>query len=108
MEFLPGQSLWDGLSAGRCYPTAGSRNFIHRGFVGDPAQSSLLNGRREAVGRQDLRRLRILDHRLGGKDSARLGETLDARRHVDGLAEIILPIVKRHREAGTLVNADLE
>ena len=50
----------------------------------------------------------MLDHRLGGEDRAGVGEALHPRRDVDGLAEVVEPVVERDREARPLVNADLD
>ena len=52
--------------------------------------------------------LRVVDDSAGGEDRLRIGEPLHARRDVDRLAEIVLPLVQRHRDAGPLVHADLE
>ena len=50
----------------------------------------------------------MLDHGFGREDRARRGKALDARGDVHRLAEIVLPVVERHREARPLVDADLE
>ena len=49
-----------------------------------------------------------VDHRPGDVDLLRGRQALNPRRDVDGLAEIILPLVEHHRETRPFVNADLD
>src|SRR6266536_1131709 len=85
-----------------------SGDFIDHEIVGDAPQGCALGNRLESTAFEDRRGLRMLDHSLSGKDRARGGEPLYTRRDVYRLAEIILPVVERHGEAGALVDADLE
>src|SRR5215472_6769706 len=87
---------------------AGSGNLIDRKLLGDAAQRTLLRYRTEPAGREQCRGLRVLDHRPGRQDRARVGQALHARRDVYGSAEIILPVVEHDRQAGALMNADFE
>ena len=54
------------------------------------------------------RRAGMIDDGPGRIDRPRVREPLHARRDVDGLSEIILPVVEHDREAGPLMDADLE
>ena len=85
-----------------------SRDLVDRQRGGDPAQGVALPHRREAAGLEQPGRLEVLDHRAGREDGARGGEPLHARGDVHGLAEVVLALVERDREAGPLVDADLE
>ena len=48
------------------------------------------------------------DHRAGDVDLLRGRQALHAGGDIDGLAEIILPLVEHHRQAWAFVDADLD
>ena len=50
----------------------------------------------------------MVDDRPGRQDRTRVGQTLHARRDIDGTAEIVLAVVENDGEARPLVDADLE
>src|SRR5664279_1858381 len=92
----------------RWEPSSASGDFVNLDALGHAFQRLALEGRHEPVlGEQRGRRL-VLDHRLGGVNRTVDRQVLHARGDVDGLSEIILPIVEIYGEAGAFVDADLE
>src|SRR5450631_699380 len=91
-----------------CYVLAISGNLINHDLVGYAAQRRLLlNGRNRRLVQDGGYRGRV-DHRPRDVDRVRGRQALDPCRDVDGLAEIILPLVEHDREARTFMDADLD
>src|SRR5215472_18697354 len=90
-------------SAGEGKKRAPLRNLVDRHLVGDAAQGRAAELGGEAAGLEQGRGFGILDHLLGHQDRARGRERLHPRGDVDGLAEIILAVVERDGEAGSLM-----
>src|SRR5258706_13611768 len=93
--------------------SAPSRNdasgyFIDDDLVGDAAQRGLLLNRRDRLLVQDGGDRRRLDHRPGDVNLLRGRQALNPCRDIDGLAEIILPLVEHDGETRTLMNPDLD
>src|SRR5262249_18906 len=76
-----------------------SSDLVDRHLARDAAQCYAPERRLYPAVLQQGRRLRVLDHRFRHHDRARGCEALDARGDIDGLAEIVLLVVKRDREA---------
>src|SRR5271166_335759 len=76
-----------------------SLNFIDDDFVGNPAQRRLFLDRPDRLLVQDRGDTGRLDHRPCDVDRLRGRKALDAGRDVDGLPEIVLPLVEHDREA---------
>src|SRR5580704_18581932 len=85
-----------------------SGNLVDRHFLGDATQRTLMRDRFELAGFEQLARSGMFDDRSGRQDRTRVGQTLHARRDIDGAAEIVLAVVENDGEARSLVNADLE
>src|SRR2546421_10584740 len=86
----------------------GSGYFVHHDLVGDAAQRRLLLNRPNRFLVQDGSHCGSFDHRPGDVDFLRDRQALNPRGNVDGLAEIILPLVEHHGEARTFMDADLD
>src|SRR5262249_29415348 len=82
----------------------GSRDLVDRHFGSDAAQGYAPERRLEPIVLQQSRGLRVLDHRFRHHDRARGREALDARSDIDGLAEIVLLVIERDREARSLMD----
>jgi len=83
---------------------AAFKEFERPPFVGDAAQCRGLLGQLELAGFQDLRDLRIFHHRFCREDRAGIGKALDMCGDIDGLAEVVEPVVEGDREARSRVN----
>src|ERR1700761_6795660 len=68
-------------------------------LTGDPFESRQLVRADEAQPGYHLSRARRVAHRIGAHDLARVGDPLDARRDVHGLAEVVEALVQVHRDA---------
>src|SRR5512132_1453185 len=66
------------------------RDFVDRDALVDAAQRVLAGHGPQAAAGEQRRGVGMLDDGAGRVDRARIGEALDARGDVDGLAEIIL------------------
>jgi hypothetical protein len=76
--------------------------------VRDASQFGWAFDRGNATAREYCRGALVHDDRLGRKDSLSVGKILNTQGDVDRLAEVVLPVVQRHREAWPLVDADLQ
>src|SRR5580704_2034903 len=102
---LPLGNLWAGDPAKVCHP---SGNLVDHDLVGDAAQRGLLLNRRDRFLVEHFGNARRIDHRASDMDRLRGRQALHPGCDVDSLAEIILPFVEHDREAGTLMDADLD
>src|SRR5258708_2042614 len=85
-----------------------SRYLVHHHLVGNAAQRRLFLDRLDGLPRQDRGQRRRIDDRAGDVDLLRGRQALHPGCDIDGLAEIILPLVEHHRQARALVDSDLD
>src|ERR1700722_1970898 len=95
-------------SGGAHYVSAISGNLVDDDLVGNAAQRRLFLNRRDRRLVQDRGHRGRVDHGSGDVDRLRGRQALNARGNVDGLAEIILPLVEHHRETRAFMDADLD
>src|SRR6185436_2505103 len=88
--------------------TSLSRYLVHHHLVGDAAQCRFLLDRPESRFLQNGGDRRGIDHRRSDVDLLRGRQALHACSDIDGLAEVILPLVQHYREAWALMAADLD
>src|SRR5215475_2735753 len=84
------------------------RYFVHHHLVGDAAQRGVLLDGPDRLSLQNGGDCRRIDHRCRDVNLLRGRQALDARSDIDGLSEIILPLIEHHGETRPLVNTDLD
>src|SRR5713101_9340588 len=93
-------------SSGTHYGSAISGYFIDHDLVGDAAQRGLLLNRDDRLLVQDGGDRRRLDHGPGDVNLLRGRQALNPCGDIDGLAEIILPLVEHDGKTRTFMNPD--
>src|ERR1043166_22641 len=88
--------------------TQQSRYLVHHHLVGDAAQRGFLLDRPDRLILQNGGDAGRLDGGRGDVNLLRRRQALHARGDVDGLAEIVLPLVQHHRKAGAFMYPDLD